>query len=133
MRPPACCATWEWLSPSKKHVRTGVLPWRPMRNITHRLFRERRARTVSKLAEEAIVQGRRIRAARDEVALLRWLARSAHSAVALARGGHLTLTNGLFRELDGREGEWRRSVGPHPQLRYRALRALGCGGAPKLP
>jgi signal transduction histidine kinase/CheY-like chemotaxis protein len=79
------------------------------------------------LAEEAIVQGRRMRAARDEVALLRWLGRSAHSAVALVRGGRLTLTNALFRELDAREGEWRWIVGLHGQLRYPSLRHLACG------
>src|SRR5712671_491474 len=97
-----------------------------MRNITHQLFASaRRARAM--LAEEAIVQGPRMRAARDEVALLRWLGRSAHSAVALVRGGRLTLTNALFRELDEREGEWRWIVGPHGQLRYPSLRHLAWG------
>src|SRR3989440_6424117 len=103
-----------------------------MRNITHQLFRERAPCNLAMLAEEAIVQGQRTRAAKDEVALLRWLGRSSHSAVALVRGGRLTLTNALFREVDGREGEWRWSVGPHGQLRYPSLRHLACGEAREL-
>ena len=47
------------------------------------------------------MQGRRIRGARDEVALLRWLGRSANSAVALVRGSRLTLTNGSFSDSTG--------------------------------
>src|SRR5712691_5339100 len=86
MRPPACCATWELPSPSEKCGRARVLPWRPMRNITHQLF------------------------ASGQVALLRWLGRSAQSAVGLVRGNRLSLTNELFRALDERNGEWRRSV-----------------------
>src|SRR6267378_8475951 len=100
-----------------------------MRNITHQLFASPWLRQMAMLAEEAIVQGRRMRAARDEVALLRWLGRSAHSAVALVRGGRLTLTNALFRELDQREGEWRWTVGPHAQLRYQSLRHLAASEA----
>ena len=84
------------------------------------------------LVEEAIVQGRRRRTAKDEIGLLRWLGRSAHSAVALVRGGRLTLTNALFRELDQREGEWRWSVGPHAQLRYPSLRHLAASEAREL-
>src|SRR6267378_2459678 len=103
-----------------------------MRNITHQLFASPWLCQVAMLAEEAIVQGRRMRAARDEVALLRWLGRSAHSAVTLVRGERLTLTNALFRELDGREGEWRWSVGPHGRLRYPSLRHLVCGEAREL-
>src|SRR2546421_1742587 len=103
-----------------------------MRNITHQLFRERAPCNLAMLAEEAIVQGQRTRAAKDEVALLRWLGRSSHSAVALVRGGRLTLTNALFREVDGRDGEWRWSVGPHGQLRYPSLRHLACGEAREL-
>ncbi|HWE23714.1 MAG TPA: HAMP domain-containing sensor histidine kinase, partial [Myxococcales bacterium] len=61
---------------------------------------------------------------RDEVALLRWLGRSARSAVALVRAGRVALTNALFRELERASGEWRWAFGQHVQLRYRDLREL---------
>src|SRR5438128_686856 len=102
-----------------------------MRNITHQLSAGA-VQPGDALAEEAIVQGRRTRAARDEIALLRWLGRSAHSAVALVRGGRLTMTNALFRELELRDGEWRWFVGPHGQVRYPSLRHLVCGEAREL-
>ena len=102
-----------------------------MRNITHQLSAGA-VQPGDALAEEAIVQGRRTRAARDEIALLRWLGRSAHSAVALMRGGRLTMTNALFRELELRDGEWRWFVGPHGQVRYPSLRHLVCGEAREL-
>jgi signal transduction histidine kinase len=79
------------------------------------------------------LQRRRTRAAKDEVALLRWLGRSTRSAVALVRDGEVRLTNALFRELDPRGGEWRWSFGPHAQLRYPSLRHLACGEARELP
>ena len=72
------------------------------------------------------------RPAKDEIALLRWLGRSTRSAVALVRGGRVALTNGLFRELDPRDGEWRWSFGPHAQLRYPSLRHLASGEAREL-
>ena len=75
---------------------------------------------------------RRTRAAKDEIALLRWLGRSTRSAVALVRGDRVALTNALFRELDPRDGEWRWSFGPHAQLRYPSLRHLACGEAREL-
>src|SRR5712691_1721500 len=102
MRPPACCATWELPSPSEKCGRARVLPWRPMRNITHQLL------------------------ASGQVALVRWLGRSAQSAVGLVRGDRVSLTNVLFRALDQRNGEWRWSCGGHAALRYASLRHLAC-------
>jgi signal transduction histidine kinase len=78
------------------------------------------------------VQGRHKRGARDEVALLRWLGRSANSAVGLVRGSRVSLTNALFRALDQRGGEWRWSCGAHAALRYPSLRHLACGEAGEL-
>jgi len=75
------------------------------------------------------VQGRHRRGARDEVALLRWLGRSAQSAVGLVRGNRVSLTNALFRALDQRNGEWRWSCGQHAALRYPSLRHLAWGEA----
>ncbi len=75
------------------------------------------------------MQGRHRRGARDEVALLRWLGRSAQSAVGLVRGNRVSLTNALFRALDQRNGEWRWSCGQHAALRYPSLRHLACGEA----
>ncbi len=72
------------------------------------------------------MQGRRRRGAKDEVALLRWLGRSAHSAVGLVRGSRVTLTNALFRELYQRDGEWRWSFGQHACVRYPSLWHLAC-------
>jgi signal transduction histidine kinase len=76
--------------------------------------------------------GRRGRVARDEIALLRWLGRSSHSAVALVRSGRVALTNALFRELERRDGEWRWSFGAHAQLRYPTLRQLAAAEAREL-
>lgn len=78
------------------------------------------------------MHGRRRRGARDEVALLRWLGRSMHSAVGLVRGSRVTLANALFRELDDRDGEWRWSLGAHAARRYPSLRHLACSEAGEL-
>ena len=75
------------------------------------------------------MHGRRKRAARDEIALLRWLGRSANSAVALVRGGRVTLTNALFRELDGGDEEWRWTSGAHAARRHPSLRQLAAAEA----
>jgi len=77
-------------------------------------------------------RGRPRRVARDDIALLRWLGRSSHSAVALVRGGRVTLTNALFRELERRGGEWRWGFGAHAQLRYPDLRQLATTEAREL-
>jgi signal transduction histidine kinase/ActR/RegA family two-component response regulator len=74
-------------------------------------------------------QERRGRIARDEIALLRWLGRSSHSAVALVRADRVVLTNALFRELERTSGEWRWSFGQHAQVRYSTLRKLAVSEA----
>jgi signal transduction histidine kinase/CheY-like chemotaxis protein len=104
-----------------------------MRNITHRLFACSRAIAVQPSGGARrggeVVQVRRRRAEKDEVALLRWLGRSANSAVGLVRGNRASLTNSLFRELDQGLGDWRWSCGAHAALRYASLRHLACGEA----
>jgi len=125
MRPPACGATWELPSPSKKSVAHGFFP--AARCAT---LRNNCSRASGELAEEArVVQTQHRRGARDEVALLRWLGRSANSAVGLVRGDRVSLTNALFRALDQRKGEWRWSRGGHAALRYPSLRHLACAEA----
>jgi signal transduction histidine kinase/CheY-like chemotaxis protein len=80
-------------------------------------------------ARRPFVDGGRKRAARDEIALLRWLGRSEKSAVAVVRGARVTLTNALFRELDGEFQEWRWSSGPHAARRHPSLRQLAAAEA----
>src|SRR4051812_17084873 len=128
MRPPACFATWGLLSPSENRRAWGSPT---LGNAQHYAptAHERHARNGGVSAgsrRSRVVPRRRTRAAKDEIALLRWLGRSARSAVALVRGGRVALTNALFREVDPRDGEWRWSFGPHAQLRYPSLRPLAC-------
>ena len=75
------------------------------------------------------MHGRRSGGARDQAVLLRWIGRSAHSAVALVRKRHIALANDLFRALDDRPGDWRWSSGVHAGLTYPSLRDLACGEA----
>ena len=75
------------------------------------------------------MHGRRRSGAGDQAVLLRWIGGSAHSAVALVRKRRVALASDLFRELDGRPGEWRWSSGPHAELTYPSLRHLACGEA----
>jgi len=60
----------------------------------------------------------------DNIALLRWLARSVETGAAVLREGRLSCTTGRIRTLCRQPGEWRWIAGPHARTRYPDLKTL---------
>jgi len=60
----------------------------------------------------------------DNIALLRWLARSVETGAAVLRDGRLSCTTGRIRTLCKQPGEWRWIAGPHAHTRYANLKTL---------
>ena len=60
----------------------------------------------------------------DNIALLRWLTRSAETGAAVLREGRLSCTTGRVRALCKQAGEWRWNAGPHARTRYAELKTL---------
>ena len=60
----------------------------------------------------------------DNIALLRWLARSAETGAAVLRDGRLSCTTGRIRALFKQAGEWRWIAGPHACTRHPDLKTL---------
>ena len=58
----------------------------------------------------------------DNIALLRWLTRSAETGAAVLREGRLSCTTGRVRALCKQAGEWRWNAGPHARTRYAELK-----------